>query len=314
MFATMIGICGLVLGAAPVVASNVPPQVLISNSTFTGQAGTAISLPGVSIGDADAGTGQLVVTATAQPATAQLFVTGAAAVAGSGTPSVTLTGTLGDLNATLSTLSAIPTGTVNVVFTVDDQGNSGGPAQTASDSLIIDVLGQTSVVPDSTTTTTTTVPDDVDVAVDAPDQTFNLAPGLSEGPVDYSLPSVAVDGAALDVEFQCTPAPGATLPAGTHEIECVGVFDGEPRGSVSFDLTVIATGVPTATTTAPPAVTPQPAPQTPPPPVTGALPEAGTASATLAVVGALLLTAGIGLLRFERRYPAGLDSDAEIAS
>jgi Ca2+-binding RTX toxin-like protein len=84
---------------------------------------------GVSIADADAGSGSLTTTLAVQLGTLDVGAAGGASVSGSGSTSVTLTGTLGAIDAALATVTYRgPTdffGNDHLTMTTDDHGNTG---------------------------------------------------------------------------------------------------------------------------------------------------------------------------------------------
>ena len=102
---------------------------------------TPLSITGLSIADADALTGGMTVTLTMTNGT--LNVTGGTAtIAGSGTDTVTLTGTLDEINATLAAnVTYVQTanfnGTAKLTMETNDNGNTGGAALTDTDSVDI---------------------------------------------------------------------------------------------------------------------------------------------------------------------------------
>ena len=103
--------------------------------------GTGSSIDGLQIDDADAGEGQLTVTFQSEGQAPLAFTAGGpAATDGSGTGTLTLTGTLVDLNASLAagviyTADAVTGGDAVISLTVDDGGNTGpgGPKATSHD-------------------------------------------------------------------------------------------------------------------------------------------------------------------------------------
>ncbi|PKU25885.1 Ig-like domain-containing protein [Telmatospirillum siberiense] len=167
-----------------------------SDATITSQTATssvtvtavndapAISLPGslsvsdtqahalptaIQISDADARGGTETITITAaQGGILRIGATGAGlTVSGNGSSAITLSGSLSALNGALTglTYQALSTaqGSDTLTVTVNDQGNSGGPAQTASGSIAVTVVAPTITPPtpvetimSSVTTTTST--------------------------------------------------------------------------------------------------------------------------------------------------------------
>lgn len=106
--------------------------------------GTSRAITGLSIADADAGTGSLTVTLAVAHGT--LTVTGgSASINNSGTGSVTLTGTVADINLTLAaTVTYVPaanySGTDTLTMTSNDNGHTGtGGPKTDIDTVSINI-------------------------------------------------------------------------------------------------------------------------------------------------------------------------------
>jgi CSLREA domain-containing protein len=106
--------------------------------TFSTTNGNAIS-----IADADAGSGSLQVNLAVTSGTLTLGSTAGLTVSGNGTNTVIASGTLANLNAGLQGLTFTPqsgfSGIVTLTVTTNDQGNTGGPAQTDTDQVTIGV-------------------------------------------------------------------------------------------------------------------------------------------------------------------------------
>jgi large repetitive protein len=117
------------------------------NSTPASFAGTEDQiryLTGLSVTDVDVGTTSMTMTLTVTNGTLTI-VGGSAGVSGNGTTSVTLTGTLAEINSTLSALNSVAytstpdfNGTATVTMNTSDNGGvgSGGPA---SDSDVVNI-------------------------------------------------------------------------------------------------------------------------------------------------------------------------------
>jgi len=117
------------------ILDNDKPNVAPVNTLqgYTTNEDTSVKLTGLSVSDADAGSGlitvRLSVTAGAIVASSLNGVT----VAGSGSTSIVLTGTITDINAYLAVANSQPTyvpvtnasGTVNLTMTTNDGGNTG---------------------------------------------------------------------------------------------------------------------------------------------------------------------------------------------
>ena len=99
----------------------------------------------ITVADADVGAGALQVTLTATNGTVLVGpVVGVATVSGNGTATVTIAGSLGDVNSALSGMSFTPdlnyNGAAGVLISTDDQGNTGaGGARSDTDIITITV-------------------------------------------------------------------------------------------------------------------------------------------------------------------------------
>src|SRR4030095_12711373 len=107
--------------------------------TFSTANGNAIS-----IADVDAGSSRVQVTLAATNGVLTLAGTTGLTVSGNGTATVTVTGSLANINTALNGLVFAPTGnfngSANLTVTTNDQGNTGsGGAQTDVDSIAITV-------------------------------------------------------------------------------------------------------------------------------------------------------------------------------
>ena len=105
-------------------------------------------LSGLSVSDVDAGAGAIKVTLSVTGGTVTAANAGGVSVAGSGTSSVELTGTLADINAYLAAAVSQPSfvpaananGSVTLTMTTTDNGNSGsGGAQVDTDASTINI-------------------------------------------------------------------------------------------------------------------------------------------------------------------------------
>ena len=102
---------------------------------------TGTSIDGLQVEDADAGEGQLTATFQSTGQSPLTFTAGGpAAVEGSGTDTVTLVGTLEEINASLaagliSTTDGVTGGNAVITFTIDDGGSTGpgGPKSMTHD-------------------------------------------------------------------------------------------------------------------------------------------------------------------------------------
>jgi hypothetical protein len=132
---------------------NDPPTISIPTPKSVSQGTTSVfssaNNNAISIGDVDAGSSPVRLTLAATMGTISLAsVSGLTFITGDGTNDATLTvtGSVSDINAALNGLSYTPT-TPNPVIggiqiDVDDQGNTGGPAQMASANLLIEMVNE----------------------------------------------------------------------------------------------------------------------------------------------------------------------------
>ncbi|MEO1524421.1 MAG: DUF4347 domain-containing protein [Planctomycetota bacterium] len=130
-----------------VLAANDAPTNTVPASISTSEA-TVTTVTGVSISDADAGTASLRTRLQVTGGVLNVTLSGSALVVGgaNGSGDLTIEGSLGDLNATLGTLTyqgnAGVTGFAadSITVTTDDLGNSGaGGAQTDTDSIQVNI-------------------------------------------------------------------------------------------------------------------------------------------------------------------------------
>ncbi len=106
----------------------------------------ASALTGISFADVDAGGAAVLVTLSAPSGTLAATSGGGVAVGGSGTGTLTLTGTIADINTFIAgsnvafTTAADATADVTLAVSVDDQGNTGaGGAQNAATNVTLQV-------------------------------------------------------------------------------------------------------------------------------------------------------------------------------
>ncbi|MES2245444.1 MAG: tandem-95 repeat protein [Pseudomonadota bacterium] len=135
--------------------NDAPVNTVPVAQTSTEEASKAIT--GLSISDAaDGNSGSMTVTLAMTNGT--LTVTGGGAtITNSGTSSVTLTGTVAQINATLaSNVTYVPTadfnGNATLTMTTSDNGNVGGGALTDVDTVVIAVSAVADIANDSATT------------------------------------------------------------------------------------------------------------------------------------------------------------------
>jgi hypothetical protein len=128
--------------------SSVPPVNDAPVNTVPGaqeiEANTNAAIAGLSISDADSGSGTMTTMLSVAHGLLTIAPLGGASVAGSGTASVTLNGTVAQINATLGANNVIyhgahdDFGTDTLTMSTNDNGNTGiGGPQTATDQVTI---------------------------------------------------------------------------------------------------------------------------------------------------------------------------------
>jgi hypothetical protein len=134
-----------------VAAINDAPVNTVPSGPLVASEDTPRAITGISIADADAGTGTIVVTLAVTSGVLTVSTTAfggltAGQVSGNGTQSVTLTGTRAAINATLAAGTgalyrpdANTSGSDMLTVTTDDQGNAGGPARSDTDQIALAV-------------------------------------------------------------------------------------------------------------------------------------------------------------------------------
>ena len=181
----------------------------------------SVSIDGLTISDADVGEGSLEVTLVATNGTIDVGASGAT-VTDDQTASVTITGSLGDVNGAISTITytgnAEFNGADTITVTVSDLGNTGsGGAQTDSEILNITV----NAVNDAPVAVADTVTTDEDTAVS----------------IDVLANDSDVDGDTLSVSAVTQGANGVVAIDGqTGEVTYTP--DADFNGSDSFTYTV----------------------------------------------------------------------------
>src|SRR6185312_8276674 len=193
--------------------------------TFSSANGNAIS-----IADVDAGSSNVQVTLAATNGLLTLAGTTGLTVSGNGTGTVTVTGTLANINTALNGLVFAPTGnfngSANLTVTTSDQGNTGsGGAKTDVDSVAITV----------------------NAVNDAPVNTVPAAQTMSEdGTLTFSSAngnaiSIAdVDAGSSNVQVTLAVASGALTLAGTSGLTVSG------NGSATVTVTGTLANINTA--------------------------------------------------------------------
>jgi hypothetical protein len=166
---------------------------------------TSKAISGLSISDVDAGAGVMTVTLGVTNGT--MTVTGGSAtIANSGTSTVTLTGTVAQINATLAAnVTYVPTanfnGTATLTMTTSDGGNTGsGGALTDVDTVSINVTAVNDA-PVNTVPASISVTEDVASAIT----------GISVNDVDAASGSISVTLSAPAGTLAATSGSGVTV-------------------------------------------------------------------------------------------------------
>jgi hypothetical protein len=132
----VVGITVNALNDAPV--NTVPVSISVTEDV-------ASALTGISIADVDAGAGNVLVTFSVPSGTLAAVSGGGVVVGGSGSGTLTMTGTVANINAfiaasNVSFATALnATAAVTLTVTTDDQGNSPAPALGDSDTVTLNV-------------------------------------------------------------------------------------------------------------------------------------------------------------------------------
>lgn len=148
----------------------------------------------IQVKDVDAGAGDIKVTLMAAFGTLNVPVTGGlTSITGNGTANVELIGTLATINTRLDGLvftpnanvnSSTTSGSISLQITTDDQGNTGGPALTDTDTVLFNVIAVNDVPVANGQTVQTAVGTAITVTLQATDAdqqglAFVLDPSIS---------------------------------------------------------------------------------------------------------------------------------------
>ncbi len=200
-------------------ANTVPVSITVTEDL-------ASPITGIAIADLDVGAGALVVTLSVPSGTLAASAAGGVAVVGSGTGTLTLAGTLTDLNAFLAapsvSFTTAPNATAPVTLTVttNDQGNTGAPgAQTDADTITLNV------------TPVNDAPEGADATVVIPEDTAYVF-GLAD--FGFSDPGDVPSNGFAAVRIVSLPVAG-TL---TRNAVAVGVGDFIPVADIGAGLFV----------------------------------------------------------------------------
>jgi YVTN family beta-propeller protein len=245
-------------GSVTVLSVNQPPTVSVPGSQQAGNNPNALVFSSansnaLTIGDGDAGTGPVQVTASVSHGTVTLAsISGLTINAGSnGSASVTFTGSVSNVNAALSGLSYLATasysGSDSLSLSVNDQGNTAniGKPQTTSSTIAISVLAPPNL----------TSSPSYSGAVG--NTTFGVGTSPSQPSTSVSgnliTNSGATDPNSRTLSVVTTGSPFTTAHGGKVTMNSSGTFTYVPAagysGSDSFAFT-ITDGVSTATGTA----------------------------------------------------------------
>jgi hypothetical protein len=132
---------------------NQPPSLTVPEGTLSINQGIATPIEGISINDPDAGGGDVIVNLSAENGLLSVADSvsegvGAGGISDNGSPSVALTGTLAELNATFSDPNGIVyqsnpefEGSETLQLAANDNGNTGaGGPQTANAAISISII------------------------------------------------------------------------------------------------------------------------------------------------------------------------------
>jgi|GEM_PF-6667576 len=217
--------------------NNAPVNTLPATAYSTAE-DTILNLTGLSITDVDAGTGIVTVTLAVDNGTLTSAGNASVAVTGSGTSSMTLSGTVANINAVLASATAsirpqfVPTpdfnGAVTLTMTTDDGGNTGtgGPLQ--------DI--------DTKTITVTAVADILANAITTNEDTQVIIPVLVNDSFENPVHTItAIAGTPV------IAGDTVTVPNGKAKLEADGTItfmpDADVSGSSVFSYTVTSGGV-----------------------------------------------------------------------
>ncbi|NOK63541.1 MAG: hypothetical protein GFH27_549371n40 [Chloroflexi bacterium AL-W] len=128
---------------------------------------TVATISGISVSDVDLGSGSVQITVSATKGTLDATATGSANVSGNNTAALTITGTIADVNSTLTSLEYTGNTDFNGADTItveaDDQGNTPNPPQTDTDTIAVTVNAAND--PPTATNDTANVNEDASVTI-----------------------------------------------------------------------------------------------------------------------------------------------------
>jgi autotransporter-associated beta strand protein len=160
-----------------------------------------LAIAGLSVGDIDAGAGAMTVTLSVAHGILTLASAGGAVVAGSGTGTVTLAGTLSQINTTLAAASKLIyrsasdfSGTDALTMTADDNGNSGSGGPSSDIDQVAIIVAQSHFVGTPGDDTFTALPGRTQIDGGAGNDTISFNFRLTDATVTCSGNHVTVDG------------------------------------------------------------------------------------------------------------------------
>ena len=208
--------------AISVGAVNNPPQLTLPGAQTVAE-DTLLSITGITVADADAGSGQLKITLSVGQGRFTLAqTTGLTFTVGDGTSdaAMTFTGTLANINSALARVdylgNANYSGTDALAISVDDQGNTGaGGAKTNSGSVAITVTA----VNDAPVLT-------VPGAKTVDEDTLLSITGISVADVDASTGAVKITMSVASGRLTLAAVTGLTFTVGDGTSDAAMTFTG----------------------------------------------------------------------------------------
>ena len=229
---------------------------------------TSHTISGLSISDVDAGSASITTTLSVAHGTVSVgTVSGGAAVSGSGTDTVTLTGTVAEINATLAALNNVTYtggtlyfGSDTLTVVTNDGGNTGaGGAQSDTDTVSItveavnhgptgDVTISGSAVEDQILTASNTLADADGLGTVGYQWVRDGTPIDGATASQYTLTDADV-GAEITVVASYTDGRGNPESVSSDATDTVGNINDDPTGAVSISGTATQGEILTASNT-----------------------------------------------------------------
>ncbi|AQR66388.1 hypothetical protein BXU06_16045 [Aquaspirillum sp. LM1] len=212
--------------ALTVSVSNVNEKPLISAPTTQNVTqGVATALTGISLADPDAGSSVLTLSVSGEPGVYQAISGNGVTVSGSGSPSITLTGSQSDLNAFLAAgqlSGTMPAGMAGP-FTISLDSNDGGHSGTGS------------AQQDSKTLTVTGVPANVAPVITSA-ASASVAENTATSTVVYTATATDAESDTVTYSLSGTDAAACTIDATTGQIKLLTPADFETQSSYSITI------------------------------------------------------------------------------